>query len=575
MSTQNKNNTMIFMLRHIQSRRLLYGISAAIMCSYNLILSILEGQLYAMIVNISNNFRINILKALFFLALIMIMIIICAVCAIFFYDISLTTDKKIRVKIISKLFHAPLRVWSQKHEAQWLTILGKDLTDASKAYKEQMIVLVEHIISIIGGFWVVGSRSFVLATTAFLLGIIYFGIGMLRSRVIRMYSSQQLNLFGEATTHMQNLFEGNLLLKFYKLGDFIKKKCCKAIENMFHFGVKVSAIQALNFALGQLGYMLAYTGTFLAGLLLVNNKSLTIQNMLALWPVAIGIAYSVQKIGFYYTVYQKTAAAINRIQEIDKLSQEDYVSGHDLRKDELVTTTQALRFEHVNFSYDGIQQALTDISFVVNNGEKVCLVGESGSGKSTIIRLIMRFYELDQGEIYLYEKLLSWYTLISLRSQLAYIPQNPKLFSVSIHENIHIGDVNEKDDKVEQSIKKALANNIIDNLPQGTNSIIGVEGLSLSGGQQQRIAIARAYMRDGAIMLCDEVAAALDNESECAIMDTLLESSRTVIYITHHLESAKKADKIIALRSGRIVEIGSHAELYNRKGYYYSLWNLR
>jgi ABC-type multidrug transport system fused ATPase/permease subunit len=304
-------------------------------------------------------------------------------------------------------------------------------------------------------------------------------------------------------------------------------------------------------------------------MLLVRNWQFSVATMLTLWPIAIEVAFSTQKIGFFFTSYQKTASAVNRIQEIDGMPAE----ADDTQSPQNVADDCVLRFDNVCFTYDNDNYVLSNVSFVINQGEKVCIVGESGSGKSTIVRLILMFYAANDGEIYLYGQPLCPTSNV-FRSRIAYIPQTPKLFIASIRDNIKMGNLCATDDQVLLAAQKASAHQFIEKLPQKYETILGKEGFLLSGGEQQRIAIARAYMKDNnALMLCDEITSALDRETEKVIIDTLwTEKSRTLICVTHHLQNAKRADKIIVMKDGYVAEIGTHDELMVAGQHYYSLW---
>jgi ATP-binding cassette, subfamily B, bacterial len=234
-----------------------------------------------------------------------------------------------------------------------------------------------------------------------------------------------------------------------------------------------------------------------------------------------------------------------------------------------------VRFENVRFKHDGDDQALfNDFSLDIKSGERIGLVGHSGSGKTTLTRLLLRFSDLDDGRVFIDDQDISKVTQASLRSNVAYVPQEPMLFHRSLRENIAYGKPDATDEEVLKAAKLANASEFIENLPQKFDTLVGERGVKLSGGQRQRIAIARAILKNAPILVLDEATAALDSESEKLIQDALghLMKKRTSIVIAHRLSTIAKLDRIIVLENGKIVEDGSHAELLKKKGKYAKLW---
>jgi subfamily B ATP-binding cassette protein MsbA len=244
---------------------------------------------------------------------------------------------------------------------------------------------------------------------------------------------------------------------------------------------------------------------------------------------------------------------------------------------EIESARGKFEFCDLNFSYQGSEkQVLSGINFTVDAGETIALVGSSGSGKSSLVNLIPRFYNLKQGSILLDGKNINDYSLSSLRKQIAVVSQKVTLFNGSIYSNIAYGDLaNKSEQQVKTAAKMANADKFIDNLPDGYDTLIGDDGVMLSGGQRQRIAIARAILKDAPILILDEATSALDTDSERYIQAALdgLIKDRTTFVIAHRLSTVEKADRILVMESGRIIEQGSHAELLSANGRYAQLYN--
>ena len=236
---------------------------------------------------------------------------------------------------------------------------------------------------------------------------------------------------------------------------------------------------------------------------------------------------------------------------------------------ELVLSKGQIRFDGVRFAYADVP-ALDKLDLVAEAGQVTALVGPSGAGKSTVLSLIERFYDPDDGQITIDGQDITAVTLHSLRARMALVTQETFLFDDSIAENIRMGRADATMDEIEEAARQANAHGFITAMPQGYHSQVGEGGTNLSGGQRQRIAIARAMLRDAPILLLDEATSALDAESEARVQEALdrLMQGRTTLVIAHRLATIRRADKIAVLESGRLVEQGTHDYLSANGGLY-------
>lgn len=233
-------------------------------------------------------------------------------------------------------------------------------------------------------------------------------------------------------------------------------------------------------------------------------------------------------------------------------------------------------FKDVSFSYEEAREQIVfkDLNLSIKNGQSVGLVGRSGGGKSTLTQLLLRYMDIDRGQILIDGQNIATVKQDSLRDLIAYVPQDPYLFHRSLRENIAYGKSDATDEEILLAAKQAYALEFINKLPNGLDTVVGERGVKLSGGQRQRIAIARAILKNAPILLLDEATSALDSESEVYIQKALdsLMKNRTSIVIAHRLSTIAKLDRIIVLDKGRIIEDGSHAELVSANGTYSKLW---
>jgi ATP-binding cassette subfamily B protein len=234
-------------------------------------------------------------------------------------------------------------------------------------------------------------------------------------------------------------------------------------------------------------------------------------------------------------------------------------------------------FDNVNFYFNKLRPVLKDFNFTIVGGERVALVGPSGAGKSTVTKLLLRLYDLPEGEIKIDKQDIAKVTQESLRNAISFVPQEPVLFHRTLMDNIRYGRRDATDEEVIEAAKKAHCHEFISELQHGYDTYVGERGVKLSGGERQRVAIARAILKDAPILVLDEATSSLDSESEALIQDALetLMKGKTVVVIAHRLSTIMKMDRIVVMAEGRVVAQGTHLELIRERGLYQKLWSIQ
>jgi len=303
------------------------------------------------------------------------------------------------------------------------------------------------------------------------------------------------------------------------------------------------------------------------GVILVQEDQLSIGDLFTFVLYSVFVGASLGGIADLYSQLQKAIGATENLLEI---LDEEHESHSDAEKVSSPIQQGALQFSNVGFHYPNRSdvEVLKDLSFEIKTGEQVALVGPSGAGKTTITALILKFFEITSGSIKVDGKDIADYKLEDLRSAMAIVPQDVMLFGGSIYNNILYGNPNASKAEVEEAARKANALEFIEGFPKGLETLVGERGVQLSGGQRQRIAIARAILKNPKILILDEATSSLDSKSEHLVQGALdeLMKNRTSLVIAHRLSTIKKADKILVLKEGRLVESGTHDELILKEG---------
>ena len=385
-----------------------------------------------------------------------------------------------------------------------------------------------------------------------------------RSTIVQQYLSK-LNTF------TQESFSGIAVIKSYGLEQQTDSNFTDLSNASRDKNIDLVKVQAFFFPLmvlliGISNVLVIYVGgrQYITGQ--IDNLGVIVEfllyvNMLT-WPVA--------SIGWVTSLVKQAEASQERINEF--LDSEPEIKNHKEAEDQI---KGKVNFKNVTFTYEDTNiTALKNISFEVNQGETLAIIGKTGSGKSTVLDLIGRLYDVEEGAIEVDGKNVKNLNLDSLRRNIGYVPQDAFLFSDSIRNNIKFGKENATDQDVIEAAKTASVHKNIQNFSKGYDTVLGERGITLSGGQKQRVSIARAIIQNPQILLFDDCLSAVDTETEEAILSNLFKISRdkTTIIVSHRISSAKNADKIIILEDGNIVQQGTHEELIKTDGYYKELY---
>ena len=391
---------------------------------------------------------------------------------------------------------------------------------------------------------------------------------------IRKMARKTQDQLADSGTIVQETFQGISIVKaftseFHEITRYVKSLrgvVSTAISNARYRGAFVAFMIFSLF--GTLAFVIWYGGRMIQS----GELTIGVLVMFVIFSMFVGGTFA----GFadMFSQLQKTLGATQTVREILR-SEGEAVALKPIEVAPEYILNGKVRFDHVAFSYPSRKDitVLQDLSLIANNGQQIAIVGPSGAGKSTIASLLLHFYEPDSGTIYFDERPAREFPISQLRRQMAFVPQDVILFGGSIKENIAYGKPGATDEEIMAAAKNANAYEFIERFPEQFDTIVGERGVKLSGGQRQRIAIARAILKDPAILILDEATSSLDSESEQLVQDALenLMKGRTSFVIAHRLSTIRSADKIVVIDKGIVTEAGTHTELMNHNGLYRKL----
>ncbi len=439
--------------------------------------------------------------------------------------------------------------------------------------------LITNVKLFLSKFWSSLGLLAVLLWNSWQLSFIALGVLILlvipmkiaRKKVMKIMSKNVEAQTKINTTYVET-YSGIKIIKSFNLIKTMYEKFHREVEDIFKFSMKMTRDTNWLSPAMHLVTACGVAGVLYYGMYLITTGVITSGTFVAFLAALIMLYTPIKSIGNNYVGLQTALLALERIYVI--LDTPSFEANDGEGKKELKAISKEIKFNHVNFSYEGQRMILKDVNLSVPVGKKVALVGNSGGGKSTVCSLIPRLYELDSGNITIDGTDITEFTLSSLRDKISMVFQDNFLFDGTVRQNLMYGKADATDEEINRAIKSAYLDEFVQKLPNGIDTLIGERGLLLSGGQKQRLAIARAILKNAPIVILDEATSALDNKSEKVVqraLDKLMEG-RTTIVIAHRLSTVMDADKILVINDGHVVEEGTHNDLLEKNGSYAVLY---
>ncbi|MBO6105567.1 MAG: ABC transporter ATP-binding protein [Methanobrevibacter sp.] len=521
-----------------------------------------------------NSGNMNLDYILYLLTVIVILYIISAVFSYLqsYLLLDITTDisYNLRKDLIEKVTHLAMGDLDRNTRGDILSRITNDVDSLQTGIVQTFNQLLTGIITIIGVTVMMLSINLWLTLTTIVLVPIAFLIITYVTKYSQDYYLKQLRYRGNLNGQIEESFTGHEIIRAFNQEEESMRIFEEENEKWYEQEWKSKFFSSLSGPLVHFISNLQYVIISVLGAVLVLQRAISVGDILAFIQYSKNFTTPIEQITRIMNMIQTAMAASERIFEFLEIDIEENPSQEQIKE-----MTDEISFENVNFGYSEDDLVIKDLSFKVKKGEKIAIVGETGAGKTTIVKLLMRFYDLNGGEIKIDGVNINSYDKHSVRSLVGMVLQDTWLFNDTIYNNIRYGKLDATEEEVINASKEALADHFIRQIPEGYESELNEDADNISHGQKQLLTIARTILSNKQILILDEATSSVDTRTEKLIQEAMdeLMKDRTSFIIAHRLSTVRNADKIIVIDDGHIIEQGSHEELLEQKGYYYNTLN--
>ncbi len=517
--------------------------------------------------------------------IILLLIALYAISAIFSYiqgfimtGVSQSISYNMRKELSEKMDRMPLKYFDTKTHGEVLSRVTNDIDTIAQSLNQSMSQIITSIATVVGIFIMMLSISWEMTLLAVMVLPISAVLMMQITKRSQKYFKQQQAYLGDVNGHIEEMYGGHDVVKAFNGEEASIEEFAVHNGNLYKSAWKSQFLSSMMHPITNFVGNLGYVGVCLLGGWLATQGTIAIGDIQAFIQYVRSFNQPIGQVAQIMNVLQSTAAAAERVFEF--LAEEEMTPDTPnpvavVDQNGESTIKGAVTFANVHFGYFEDKIIINDFNMHIHSGQKVAIVGPTGAGKTTIVKLLMRFYELNSGSIMIDGHDIKEYTRKDLRSLFGMVLQDAWLFNGTIKENLKYGKQDATDEEVIEAAKVANVDHFIRTLDHGYDTVINEESNNVSQGQKQLLTIARAFLTDPKILILDEATSSVDTRTEVLIqegMDRLMEG-RTSFVIAHRLSTIRDADVILVMRDGDIVEVGNHEDLLAKDGFYASLYN--
>ena len=484
------------------------------------------------------------------------------------------TMTDIRLKLFIHVTQLPISYFEQNHSGEIISRTTNDIGAMESAYSWQLRQTLFIAITGVGSAIAMVILNWKMGIILVVFGVLSAFINMKFISIIKGLEGKKQKGMAKLTESMLDAINGFSIIKMFHIEDIIIKIFSDRNSQVYSFSKDSTNKSAKLDSINYLVSWLNFSGIIAVGAILVINKEIEFGTVIALMSLLGYLNSMIRSLGATLAQFQNALSGAKRIVDLFKEPVEP--ENHSIPS-AVETKNTTIHFNDIEFSYDESRVILSNLNISIKGGQITALVGSSGGGKSTIVKLLLGFYQPKSGRISINGKSMKEISLFDLRGMMAYVPQDSHMFDGTIEENIGYGNCVVDKKEVIAAAKAANAHDFIEELPDGYNTNVGERGIKLSGGQRQRIAIARAILKNAPILLLDEATSALDSQNEQLVQNAIekLMRDRTVVTIAHRLSTIENADIIYVIENGTVIEQGRHVELIKKNGTYKMFYDLQ
>ncbi len=509
--------------------------------------------------------------------LLTVVVILYVISSIFSYlqsfllvKVSTKISYDLRERMIDKILHLPMDKVEENKRGDILSRVTNDVDSLQNGITQSFIQLTTAVITLIGVFIMMLTINVWMTLATVILVPIAFLLIRAMTRYSQKYFLKQLVFKGSLNAQIEETFTGHDIIRAFNQEEISMEKFESDNESWFSHEWKSQFYSSLNGPLMNFISNFTYVVVAVMGAVFVIQRAIAVGDILAFFQYTQSFNRPIQQITRVMSQIQTAMAASERIFEFLEYEDEENPSEKSITE-----IKEGIEFENVSFGYVPNEKIIKNLSFNVKKGQKIAIIGETGAGKTTIVKLLMRFYDIDSGSIKIDGADIEEYDKNSIRSLIGMVLQDSWLFSDTISNNIRYGNLDAEDGEVIDAARQVYADNFIRQSSDGYASVLNEDTDNISHGQKQLLTIARTILSKKEILILDEATSSVDTRTEKLIqkaMDKLMEE-KTSFIIAHRLSTIRNADRIIVIENGEIIEQGTHEELLALKGYYYNTLN--